>query len=150
MGYIDTLNTRTGIITIPEYHLATDSRTQFIKVDPATGRETWYEKYDEYTVMVEWVHIFRYAETLLNLSESYFNVGNYQKAAALLDQVRRRSIPVGDILDVTSLQAVCFTYPLADILSILTTTAFIVPELLKLRKKEREADALTGSGLAHA
>ena len=54
------------------------------------------------------------------------------------------------ILDVTSLQAVCFTYPLADILSILTTTAFIVPELLKLRKKEREADALTGSGLAHA
>jgi hypothetical protein len=53
--------------------------------------------------MVEWVHIFRYAETLLNLSESYFNVGNYQKAATLLDQVRRRSIPVGDILDVTSL-----------------------------------------------
>lgn len=103
VGYIDTLNTRTGIITIPEYHLATDSRTQFIKVDPATGRETWYEKYDEFTVMVEWVHIFRYAETLLNLSESYYNVGNYQKAAELLDQVRRRSIPVGDIIDVKSL-----------------------------------------------
>ena len=103
VGYIDTLNTRTGIITIPEYHLATDSRTQFIKVDPATGRETWYEKYDEYTVMVEWVHIFRYAETLLNLSESYYNIGNYQKAAELLDQVRRRSIPEGDIIDVLSL-----------------------------------------------
>ena len=103
VGYIDTLNTRTGIITIPEYHLATDSRTQFIKVDPATGRETWYEKYDEYTVMVEWVHIFRYAETLLNLAESYYNIGNYQKAAELLDQVRRRSIPTGDIINVLTL-----------------------------------------------
>jgi tetratricopeptide (TPR) repeat protein len=103
VGYIDTLNTRTGIVTIPGYHLASDSRTQFIKVDPATGRETWYEKYDEATTPLEWVHIFRYAETLLNLSESYYNIGNYQKAAALLDQVRRRSIPVGDILDVTSL-----------------------------------------------
>ena len=53
--------------------------------------------------MVEWVHIFRYAETLLNLSESYYNIGNYQKAAELLDQVRRRSIPIGDIIDVRSL-----------------------------------------------
>ena len=103
VGYIDTLNCRTGIITFPEYHLATDSRTSFIKTDPATGRETWYEKYDEHNLPLEWVHIFRYAETLLNLSESYSNIGNYQKAAALLDQVRRRSIPVGDILDVTSL-----------------------------------------------
>ena len=102
-GYIDTLNCRTGIITIPAYHLATDARTSFIKVDPVTGRETWYEKYDEYTVMLQWVHIFRYAETLLNLAESYFNIGNEAKAAELLDQVRRRSIPTGDILDVLSL-----------------------------------------------
>lgn len=102
-GYIDTLNVRTGIVTIPAYHLATDSRTSFIKVDPATGRETWYEKYDEYTTPLEWIHIFRYAETLLNLSESYFNIGNDAKAAELLHQVRSRSIPTGDILDVKSL-----------------------------------------------
>ena len=102
-GYIDTLNVRTGIVTIPAYHLATDSRTSFIKVDPANGRETWYEKYDEYTTPLEWIHIFRYAETLLNLSESYFNIGNDAKAAELLHQVRSRSIPTGDILDVKSL-----------------------------------------------
>ena len=44
------------------------------------------------------------------------------------------------VLDVTSLQAVCFTYPMADALSILTTAAFIIPELLKLRKREKELD----------
>jgi hypothetical protein len=102
-GYIDTLNARNGIITIPAYRLPTDSRTSFIKVDPATGRETWYEKYDEYTTPLEWIHIFRYAETLLNLSESYFNIGNETKAAELLHQVRSRSIPTGDIIDVKSL-----------------------------------------------
>ncbi|MEE3444751.1 MAG: RagB/SusD family nutrient uptake outer membrane protein [Prevotella sp.] len=103
-GYIDTLNARNGIITIPAYRLPTDSRTQFIKVDPATGRETWYEKYDEYTTPLEWIHIFRYAETLLNLSESYYNIGDEAKAAELLYQVRSRSIPTGDILDVRSLK----------------------------------------------
>lgn len=103
-GYIDTLNARNGIITIPAYRLPTDSRTQFIKVDPATGRETWYEKYDEYTTPLEWIHIFRYAETLLNLSESYYNIGDEAKAAELLHQVRSRSIPTGDILDVRSLK----------------------------------------------
>ena len=103
-GYIDTLNCRTGITTSPAYRLATDARTSFIKVDPATGRETWYEKYDEYTVMLEWVHIFRYAETLLNLAESYLNIGNEERAAELLHQVRSRSIPTGDILDVRSLR----------------------------------------------
>ena len=103
-GYIDTLNARNGIITIPVYRLPTDSRTQFIKVDPATGRETWYEKYDEYTTPLEWIHIFRYAETLLNLSESYYNIGDEAKAAELLHQVRSRSIPTGDILDVRSLK----------------------------------------------
>ena len=103
-GYIDTLNARNGIITIPAYRLPTDSRTQFIKVDPATGRETWYEKYDEYTTPLEWIHIFRYAETLLNLSESYYNIGDEVKAAELLHQVRSRSIPTGDILDVRSLK----------------------------------------------
>lgn len=103
VGYIDTLNVRTGIVTIPAYHLTTDSRTSFIKVDPATGRETWYEKYDEYNTPLEWIHIFRYAETLLNLSESYYNLGDYAKAAQLLHQVRSRSIPTGDIIDVTAL-----------------------------------------------
>lgn len=40
-------------------------------------------------------------------------------------------------IEVTALQAVCFTYPTADVLSILTTSAFIIPEILKLRKREK-------------
>ena len=34
------------------------------------------------------------------------------------------------IIDVTSLQAVCFTYPIADVLSVVTTSAFIIPEII--------------------
>ena len=94
------------------------------------------------------------------MSSNYFQSTGQPLKASILSLTRQvlfliplllllpRFLP--GILDVTSLQAICFTYPMADILSILTTTAFIVPELLKLRKKEREADALTGSGMAHA
>jgi hypothetical protein len=109
-GYIDTLNTRTGILTNPAYHLASDSRTAFIRQDPNSigvdgqpNKDVWYEKYDEYSVRLEWTHLFRYAETLLNLAESYYNVGNESKAAELLNTVRSRSIPSGDIIDVLSL-----------------------------------------------
>ena len=49
------------------------------------------------------------------------------------------------IIDVTSLQAICFTYPTADALSILTTAAFIIPELLKLRRRERGDAQDTGA-----
>ena len=45
------------------------------------------------------------------------------------------------ILEVTSLQSICFTYPMADVLSILTTSAFIIPELVKLNRRAREARA---------
>jgi len=45
------------------------------------------------------------------------------------------------VLEVTSLQAICFTYPIADVLSILTTSAFIIPELVKLNRRAREARA---------
>ena len=44
------------------------------------------------------------------------------------------------LIGVTSLQAICFTYPLADALSIVTTGLFIIPEILKLRKRAREAE----------
>ena len=56
-----------------------------------------------------------------------------------------RPMYLPSFVDVTSLQAVCFTYPTADVLSILTTAAFIIPEILKLRKRaqaDREKKAL--------
>ena len=49
-------------------------------------------------------------------------------------------------IDVTSLQAVCFTYPTADVLAILTTAAFIIPELLKLRRREQEEAQAEANG----
>ena len=51
------------------------------------------------------------------------------------------------IIGVTSLQAVCFTYPTADLLSIITTGAFIIPEIVKLRKRQKQ-DELAGASPA--
>ncbi|MDO4460946.1 MAG: RagB/SusD family nutrient uptake outer membrane protein [Bacteroidia bacterium] len=104
VGYIDTLNMRTGILTIEGYYLDTDARSAFVTLDASkNNRPVWYEKYNEHSVPLEWIHIFRYGETLLNLSEAYYNAGNEAKAAELLHTVRSRSIKEGDILDVLSL-----------------------------------------------
>lgn len=79
------------------------------------------------------------------MSSNYFQSTGQPLKASLLSLTRQvlfliplllllpRFLP--GIIDVTALQAVCFTYPLADSLSIVTTGAFIVPELLKLRKR---------------
>ncbi|MBO4352942.1 MAG: MATE family efflux transporter, partial [Eggerthellaceae bacterium] len=71
------------------------------------------------------------------MSSNYFQSTGQPLKASLLSLTRQvlfliplllllpRFLP--SILDVTSLQAICFTYPTADVLSIITTTAFIVP-----------------------
>ena len=80
------------------------------------------------------------------MSSNYFQSTGQPLKASLLSLTRQvlfliplllllpRFLP--GIIDVTSLQAVCFTYPTADVLSIITTAAFIIPELLKLRRLE--------------
>ena len=80
------------------------------------------------------------------MSSNYFQSTGQPLKAALLSLTRQVLflIPLllllpgflPTIIDVTSLQAVTFTYPLADGLSIVTTAAFIIPELLRLRKRE--------------
>ena len=84
------------------------------------------------------------------MSSNYFQSTGQPLKAALLSLTRQvlfliplllllpRFLP--GFIDVTPLQSVCFTYPTADVLSIITTTAFIVPELFKLRKRGREAE----------
>lgn len=102
---VDTLNMRTGIASKPEFCLDTDARRDFYYTD-AKGN-IFYEKYNEVSMIVEWIHVFRYAETMLNLAECYINVGgadNEAKAADLTAQVRKRSIPSGDIIDVASMR----------------------------------------------
>ena len=83
------------------------------------------------------------------MSSNYFQSTGQPMKASLLSLTRQVLflIPLllllpqflPGLIDCTALQAVCFTYPLADILSILTTGAFIIPELLKLRRRQREA-----------
>ena len=53
-------------------------------------------------------------------------------------------------LDVTALQAVCFTYPTADVLSVITTSAFIIPEIIKLNRRARESESEEQAAEAHS
>ena len=79
------------------------------------------------------------------MSSNYFQSTGQPLKASLLSLTRQVLFLIPLLLllpmflpgfiDVTSLQAVCFTYPTADVLSIVTTSAFIIPELLKLRRR---------------
>ncbi len=88
------------------------------------------------------------------MSSNYFQSTGQPLKASLLSLTRQVLFLIPLLLllpqflpgfiSVTALQAICFTYPTADVLSILTTAAFIVPELLKLRKRANEGqDAQT-------
>ena len=93
------------------------------------------------------------------MSSNYFQSTGQPLKASLLSLTRQvlfliplllllpRFLP--SVLDVTALQAVCFTYPFADTLSIITTAAFIIPEIMKLRRRARE-DAAAGQQAATA
>jgi len=82
------------------------------------------------------------------MSSNYFQSTGQPLKASLLSLTRQvlflipllLALPafLPSFLGVTSLQAICFTYPTADTLSIITTAAFIIPEILKLRRRERE------------
>ena len=84
------------------------------------------------------------------MSSNYFQSTGQPLKASLLSLTRQvlLLIPLLLILPqflpgfigVTALQAICFTYPTADTLSILTTAAFIIPEIVKLHRRERAAE----------
>jgi hypothetical protein len=92
----------TGIMSKPYYSLDFDARSAFL--NNANNR---LRKYTDILNRVDWTHIFRYAETLLGLAESYANLGsaaNEAKARELLKQVRHRSIdPEKDPLNIDAL-----------------------------------------------
>ena len=82
------------------------------------------------------------------MSSNYFQSTGQPLKASLLSLTRQVLflIPLlillpmylPSFLDVTALQAVCFTYPTADVLSVITTSAFIIPEIIKLNRRARE------------
>ncbi len=84
------------------------------------------------------------------MSSNYFQSTGQPLKASLLSLTRQVLFLIPLLLllpqflpgfiDVTSLQAICFTYPTADVLSIITTGAFIIPEILKLRRRAREEE----------
>lgn len=86
------------------------------------------------------------------MSSNYFQSTGQPLKASLLSLTRQVLflIPLliflpmylPNFLDVTSLQAVCFTYPVADVLSVITTSAFIIPEIIKLNRRAKEDEKL--------
>ncbi|MGM9759108.1 MAG: RagB/SusD family nutrient uptake outer membrane protein [Parabacteroides sp.] len=87
-----------GIVSYPLYSQAADVRfSSFLGEDKGAVILT---KFPDYVTGSDWAPIFRYAETLLNLSEAYDQLGNEAKAKELLLRVRRRSLPQAqDALD---------------------------------------------------
>ena len=86
-GDITCVNDINGIATY--YNVPADARTAFLS---STGGRSFYQKYNDLGTRLQWIPIFRYGETLLNLSECYYNKGMESEALATLKQVRTRSI----------------------------------------------------------
>lgn len=83
-----------GIVSYPLYGQAGDARIAAFVGERAS--QHILTKFPDYTTGLDWVPVFRYAETLLNLAEAYYNTGDETKAAELLLKVRRRSIAAAD------------------------------------------------------
>ena len=89
------------------------------------------------------------------MSSNYFQSTGQPLKASLLSLTRQVLFLIPLLLllpqflpgfiGVTALQAVCFTYPTADVLSIVTTAAFIIPEIRKVHRLEREAERATAA-----
>lgn len=87
-GKIMLIDTKQGIMSKANYSLAADKRIQAFK--GATGLLL---KFTDAKTKLQWVPIFRYAETVLDLAECYANQADGEASAkALLKQVRQRSI----------------------------------------------------------
>lgn len=83
-----------GIVSYPLYSQPADARISAFIGERASQHILL--KFPDYTTGLDWTPVFRYAETLLNMAEAYWNLGDESRAAALLMQVRRRSIAAED------------------------------------------------------
>ena len=95
-------DTYSGIYALPLYSQEADIRKSSLTVKP--NSHITISKYTDVSSGTDWIPVFRYAETLLNLSEAYYNKGDEGKAKEYLSRVRRRSIAADDdALDIESL-----------------------------------------------
>ncbi|MDY3266927.1 MAG: RagB/SusD family nutrient uptake outer membrane protein [Phocaeicola sp.] len=87
-----------GIMSKEGYNISSDARVLMKNED---GR---LQKFVDYSTKLDWVPIFRYAETILNLAECYVNLGLESDARECLKIVRRRSVSAeNDIINIDSL-----------------------------------------------
>jgi tetratricopeptide (TPR) repeat protein len=93
-GRSDIIDQKTGIVGAEGYGSPKDDRISQLTLPDGEDR-LLLNKYTNSTY-VDWLPVFRYAETLLNLAEAYGNKGDYPAALAYLKQVRRRSLASGD------------------------------------------------------
>lgn len=95
--YVDKTN---GIMSDANYSSSKDARTSLVTEeigdDGKADGNFVLNKFTDKKTKLDWVPIFRYAETLLDLSECYANNGNESKAKELLKEVRHRSLPAAD------------------------------------------------------
>lgn len=91
-----------GILSKQAYSLPADARVG--KLTSKVGTQPISTKFKDSQNYMDWSPIFRYAEVLLNLAESYFQNGDEPSALKYLTQVRRRSIKEeDDVLDLNAL-----------------------------------------------
>ncbi len=91
-----------GILSKEAYSLAADARVA--KLTGKVGTQPISTKFKDSQNYLDWTPVFRYAEVLLNLAESYYENGDKTSARKYLSQVRRRSVKeADDVLDINSL-----------------------------------------------
>jgi len=95
IGRSDIIDVATGIVSKKGYGEAADARIAKLTVQNAAKDKTFLTKFPS-NPYIDWLPIFRYAETLLNMAEAYANKGDDAKALELLKQVRSRSLPAAD------------------------------------------------------
>lgn len=92
------LDKQSNIMSIPGYGLSEDARISGLTDGVIL------KKFIDGVTFDDWVPLFRYAETLLDLSECYYNNNEPGKARAALLEVRRRSVPASaDPIDIANL-----------------------------------------------
>lgn len=96
------IDVTSGVLSLEAYSLPADQRIS--QLTGKVGTQPISTKFTDSQNYLDWTPVFRYAETLLNLAESYYRAGDEAKAKAYLAEVRRRSVEVADdVLDVEAL-----------------------------------------------
>ena len=91
-----------GILSKAEYSITNDARVK--ELTGKVGTQPISTKFKDSQNYLDWTPVFRYAEVLLNLAESYYQNGDEPSARKYLNEVRRRSVKESDdVIDISSL-----------------------------------------------